>query len=75
MPYCAMQYGLIQGYAYYLVYGISMVAAGFITDKFKLNRVYVVAIGAGLTGIALIIQVRFFTRLFPTCIQQDSATK
>jgi MFS family permease len=39
------------------VFGISMVAAGFITDKYKLNRVYVVAIGSGLTGVALVIEV------------------
>ena len=58
-----MQYGLIQGYAYYLVYGISMVAAGFITDKYKLNRVYVVATGSGLTGAALVIEVSQLIRL------------
>ena len=53
-----MQYGLIQGYAYYLVYGLSMIAVGYFTDKYKLNRVYVVAIGSGLTGAALVIEVR-----------------
>lgn len=63
MPDHAMQYGLIQGYAYYLVYGVSMVAAGFITDKYKLNRVYVVAIGSGLTGVALVIEVSHLLRL------------
>ena len=64
MPYHAMQYGLIQGYAYYLVYGLSMMAAGFITDKYKLNRVYVVAVGSGLTGAALVIEVSCSIRLF-----------
>lgn len=58
MPIPAVQYGLIQGYAYFLVYGLSMIAAGYITDKYKLNRVYVVAIGSGLTGVALVIEVR-----------------
>ena len=57
MPTCAVQYGLIQGYAYYLVYGLSMMTAGYVTDKYRLNRVYVVAIGSGLTGAALVIEV------------------
>ncbi|CAL5220856.1 g2941 [Coccomyxa viridis] len=52
------QYGLIQGYAYYLVYGLSMMTAGYVTDKYRLNRVYVVAIGSGLTGAALVIEAR-----------------
>ena len=65
-----MQYGLVQGYAYYLVFGISMVAAGYITDKYKLNRVYVVAIGSGLTGAALVIEVSHLISL-PACILQD----
>jgi hypothetical protein len=69
-----MQYGLIQGYAYYLVYGISMAAAGFITDKYKLNRVYVVAIGSGLTGIALVIEVSNLMRCSPACIHHEAAT-
>ena len=58
MPLHAVQYGLIQGYAYYLVYGLSMMAAGYITDKYKLNRCWVVGIGSGLTGAALVIEVR-----------------
>ena len=58
----AMQYGLVQGYAYFLVYGLSMIAAGYVTDKYKLNRVYVVAIGSGLTGAALVIEVRHSRR-------------
>jgi len=63
----AMQYGLVQGYAYYLVYGLSMMAAGFITDKYRLNRVYVVAIGSGLTGAALVIEVRCFEMHSSAC--------
>ena len=66
----AVQYGLIQGYAYYLVYGLSMMAAGLMTDKYRLNRVYVVAIGSGLTGAALVIEVRSFC---PTCQPHGSA--
>ena len=68
-----MQYGLIQGYAYFLVYGLSMIAAGYITDKYKLNRVYVVAIGSGLTGIALVIEVRHLRRFFSACTWTDTA--
>ena len=63
----AMQYGLIQGYAYYLVYGLSMIAAGYVTDKYKLNRVYVVAIGSGLTGAALVIEVRYLNAYLLEC--------
>ena len=59
-----MQYGLIQGYAYFLVYGLSMMAAGYVTDKYRLNRVWVVAIGSGLTGAALVIEVRYLKRHF-----------
>ena len=77
MPVHALQYGLIQGYAYYLVYGLSMMAAGYVTDKYRLNRVYVVAVGSGLTGAALVIEVRFrgaFSRkpddsAWPSCQQ------
>ena len=58
MPFHAMQYGLVQGYAYYLVYGLAMIAAGFITDKYKLNRCWVVGISSGLTGAALVLEVR-----------------
>ena len=54
---CAVQYGLIQGYAYYLVYGLSMMTVGYVTDKYRLNRVYVVATGSILTAVALVIQV------------------
>ena len=69
MPLLAVQYGLIQGYAYFLVYGLSMMAAGYITDKYRLNRVYVVAIGSGLTGAALVIEVQCLRCFFCTCNQ------
>lgn len=62
-----MQYGLIQGYAYFLVYGLFMVAAGYIVDKYKLNRVYVVAAGSALTGVALVIEVRHLRCLSSPC--------
>ena len=68
-----MQYGLVQGYAYYLVYGLSMMAAGYITDKYRLNRVFVVAIGSGLTGAALVIEVRWFGMHSSTCKPSCSA--
>ena len=51
------QYGLIEGYAYYLVFGLSMLAWGFIADMYKLNRVYLIVIGTVLTAASMIVQV------------------
>ena len=70
---CVLQYGLIQGYAYYLVYGLSMMTVGYVTDKYRLNRVYVVAIGSILTGVALVIEVQSLRCLASACTPNDSA--
>ena len=51
------QYGMIEGYAYYLVYGFSMLAWGLIADKYKFNRVYLIVIGSVLTAASLVVQV------------------
>ena len=53
------QYGMIEGYAYYLVFGLSMLAWGLIADKYKFNRVYLVVIGSVLTAASLVVQVCF----------------
>ena len=51
------QYGMIEGYAYYLVSGLSMLAWGLIADKYKLNRIYLIAVGCVLTAVSLVVQV------------------
>ena len=51
------QYGMIEGYAYYLVFGLSMLAWGLIADKYKFNRVYLIVIGSVLTAASLVVQV------------------
>ena len=51
------QYGMIEGYAYYLVFGLSMLAWGLIADKYKFNRVHLIVIGSVLTAASLVVQV------------------
>ena len=53
------QYGMIEGYAYYLVFGLSMLAWGLIADKYKFNRVHLIVIGSVLTAASLVVQVFF----------------
>ena len=53
------QYGMIEGYAYYLVFGLSMLAWGLIADKYRFNRVYLIVIGSVLTAASLVVQVFF----------------
>ena len=52
------QYGMVQGYAYDFVFGVSMLAWGFIADKFRLNRVYLLVGGCAMTAVTLIMEVR-----------------
>lgn len=52
------QYGMLTGYAYYLLFSIAMTAQGYCIDRYSLNRVYVVGFGGLLGGAALLIQVR-----------------
>ena len=51
------QYGMLTGYAYYLLFSVSMTAQGYCIDKYSLNRVYVVGFGGLLGAAALLIQV------------------
>ena len=52
------QYGMLTGYAYYLIFSLSMFAQGYFIDRYLLNRVYVVGFSGLLGAGALIIQVR-----------------
>lgn len=51
------QYGMMTGYAFYLLLSVSMTAQGYCIDKYSLNRVYVVGYGGLLGAAALLIQV------------------
>ena len=62
------QYGMIEGYAYYLVLGLSMLLWGFIADKYKLNRVYLIVIGTILTAASLIVQVWKPAQCLSSCL-------
>lgn len=57
------QYGLLTGYAYYLLNAVAMALQGYFVEKYEMNRVkvvgYISLIGAG----ALILQVIIFHRL------------
>ena len=65
------QYGMIEGYAYYLVLGLSMLLWGFIADKYKLNRVYLIVIGTILTAASLIVQVWIPARCLNSCSKME----
>lgn len=52
------QYGMLTGYAYYLLFSLTMFFQGYFIDKYMLNRIYVVAFGGLLTAGALLIQAR-----------------
>ncbi len=54
------QYGMLTGYAYFLVQGVAMVLQGYAIDFYSLNRVYVVGFGGVLGAGALFMQVCFF---------------
>lgn len=57
------QYGMLTGYAYFLVLGVSMVVQGYAIDRYGLNRVYVVGFGGVLGAGALFMQVCFLLHL------------
>ncbi|EIE27065.1 MFS general substrate transporter [Coccomyxa subellipsoidea C-169] len=50
------QYGMLTGYAYFLVQGVAMVLQGYAIDFYSLNRVYVVGFGGVLGAGALLMQ-------------------
>ncbi len=51
------QYGMLTGYAYYLLLSVAMVFQGFIIDRYALNRMYVVGFGGLMGAAALFMQV------------------
>ncbi|BDA47318.1 hypothetical protein COCOBI_10-1640 [Coccomyxa sp. Obi] len=50
------QYGMLTGYAFWLVAGVAMVFQGYAIDRYSLNRVYVVGFGGLLGAGALLMQ-------------------
>ena len=52
------QYGMLTGYAYYLLLSVAMVIQGYVIDKYSLNRMYVVGLGGVLGAAGLFMQVR-----------------
>jgi hypothetical protein len=56
------QYGMLSGYAFYLISAGCTVLLGYVTDKYTLNRVMLTSAGSILTGAALVLMVR---ALFP----------
>ena len=51
------QYGMLTGYAYFLLLSVAMVFQGYIIDRYALNRLYVVGFGGLLGAAALFLQV------------------
>ena len=51
------QYGMLTGYAYYLLLSVAMVLQGYFIDKYSLNRMYVVGFGVLLGAAGLLLQV------------------
>ncbi|BDA47320.1 hypothetical protein COCOBI_10-1660 [Coccomyxa sp. Obi] len=50
------QYGMLTGYAYFLILGVALVSQGYIIDRYSLNRMYVVGFGGVLGAAALFMQ-------------------
>ncbi|BDA47322.1 hypothetical protein COCOBI_10-1680 [Coccomyxa sp. Obi] len=50
------QYGMLTGYAYYLLLSVAMIIQGYVIDKYSLNRMYVVGFGGLLGAGALLMQ-------------------
>ncbi|CAL8472225.1 g11767 [Coccomyxa elongata] len=50
------QYGMLTGYAYYLLLSVAMVIQGYVIDKYSLNRMYVVGFGGVLGAAGLLMQ-------------------
>ena len=51
------QYGMLTGYAYYLLLSVAMIVQGYVIDKYSLNRMYVVGFGGVLGAAGLLMQV------------------
>lgn len=51
------QYGMLTGYAYYLLLSMAMILQGYVIDKYSLNRLYVVGCGGVLGAAGLLMQV------------------
>lgn len=61
------QYGMLTGYAYFLLLSVAMVFQGYAIDRYSLNRMYVVGFGGVLGAGALLMQVRvLLSRCAPT---------
>jgi hypothetical protein len=52
------QYGMLSGYAFYLISAVCTVLLGYFTDKYTLNRVMLTSTGCLLTGASLVLIVR-----------------
>ncbi|BDA47321.1 hypothetical protein COCOBI_10-1670 [Coccomyxa sp. Obi] len=50
------QYGMLTGYAYFLLLSVAMVFQGYTIDRYSLNRMYVVGFGGLLGAAALLMQ-------------------
>ncbi len=51
------QYGMLTGYAYFLLLSVAMIVQGYVIDKYSLNRLYVVGFGGVLGAAGLLMQV------------------